>query len=50
MSGDSVFVDDHSTNILAVQHVLVTLVDFVQAVPTSHQLIQLEVTGTVEIE
>ena len=38
------------SDVLAVEHVLVGLVDLVQLVPASDQLVELEVAGAVEIE
>src|SRR5690348_146917 len=42
MSGSSVLVDDHAADVLAVQHVLVALVDLVEPVGPRDQLVELE--------
>src|SRR5262245_14789634 len=46
----SVLVDDDAADVLAVEHVLVPLVDLVQPVLAGDQLVQLEVTGAVQPE
>src|SRR6185312_11187633 len=38
----SVLVDDHAADVLAVEHVLVALVDLIQLVPAGDQLVELE--------
>src|SRR5215468_5845645 len=43
-------VDDHAADVLAVEHVLVALVDLVELVPAGDQLVQLELPGLVEAD
>src|SRR5690242_19737855 len=45
-----VLVDDHAADVLAVEHVLVALVDLVQLVAAGDQLIQLELARLVEAD
>src|SRR5215470_3931924 len=45
-----VLVDDHAADVLAVEHVLVALVDLVQLVPASDQLVQLELARLVQAD
>src|SRR5262249_47331614 len=46
----SVFVDDHSADVLAVEHVLEALVDVVQGVGVGDELVELELAGLVEAD
>src|SRR3954467_3428561 len=47
---NSVFVDDHASDVLAVEHVLEALVDVVQGVGVRDQLVELELAGLVEAD
>src|SRR5689334_10278924 len=46
----SVLVDDHSTDVLAVEQVLVALVDLIERVALGDQLVELEAAGLVHAE
>src|SRR6185437_8801522 len=46
----SVLVDDHAADVLAVEHVLVALVDLIQLVPAGDQLVELELARLVEAD
>src|SRR6266516_2637283 len=48
-SGSGTAIHDHAADVLAVQQVLVPLVDLVEGVGGGDQLVQLEVTGLVEL-
>ena len=43
-------VDDHAADVLAVEHVLVALVDLVELVAAGDQLVQLELARLVEAD
>src|SRR2546429_240316 len=49
-SSPSVVVDDHAPDVLAVQQVLVALVDLVQRVLLRDELVQLDVPGLVQVQ
>src|ERR1044071_7778932 len=44
-SGPSVLVHDDAADVLAVEHVLVALVDLVEPVPAGDQLVELQASG-----
>src|SRR5215813_6324420 len=48
-SGSGAAIQDHAADVLAVQQVLIPLVDLVEGVGAGDQLVQLEVTGPVEL-
>src|SRR6266487_4194793 len=48
-SGSGAAIQDHAADVLAVQQVLVPLVDLVEGVGGGDELVQLEVTGLVEL-
>src|SRR5437867_820415 len=49
VSGSGAAIQDHAADVLAVQQVLVPLVDLVEGVGGGDDLVQLEVTGLVEL-
>src|SRR5215469_14621719 len=49
-TGDSAVIQDDAPDVLAVQHVLVALVDLVEAVRGGNQLVQLQVAGSVQLD
>src|SRR4051794_39943783 len=49
-AAESVLVDDHASDVLAVEHVLEALVDVVELVAVGHQLVELELPRLVEAD
>src|SRR6516225_11221765 len=47
--GSGAVIEDHAADVLAVEQVLVSLVDLIEGVRRGDQLVQLQVTGPVEL-